>query len=246
MEEDHHPKAEKKRFNEYFLEFVMIFLAVTLGFFAENLREHYTEKTNAKEYLESYRDELLQQENVFAVYKKLYQDKIVVCDSIKTIFFNGEENNKLDVLERLLAPGLILVEIPFNTSSYDQMVSSGALRYINDIALRDSMGSYMSLIEATKNYNVSVQQSIIGNTKEIAKLQDFHDVISTDTATSYDLTHHIPEMKSFHVLSDEQRGSLVFFYESYIIQAQSDLRRIRLLNISNLSLQKMVDNELNK
>jgi hypothetical protein len=28
----------------------MIFLAVTLGFFAENFREHYTEKAKAKEY----------------------------------------------------------------------------------------------------------------------------------------------------------------------------------------------------
>jgi hypothetical protein len=246
MEVHHHPQVEKKNFKEYFLEFLMIFLAVTMGFFAENLREHYTEKTNTKEYLESYHDELLQQEKVFAVYKKLYQNKIVDCDSIKTIFFNSEENNKLNVLEDLFIPGLTLVEIPFNTSSYDQMVSSGALRYINDIALRDSMGAYRSVIEATKNYNANVEQSIVANTMEIAKLQDFHDIVSTDTATSYDLTHHIPQMKSFRILNDGQRGSLVFFYESYIIQAQSDLRRIRLLNTSNLILQKMVDNELNK
>ncbi len=40
MEVHHHPKAEKKNFKEYFLEFLMIFLAVTMGFFAESLREH--------------------------------------------------------------------------------------------------------------------------------------------------------------------------------------------------------------
>ncbi len=40
MEVHHHPHVEKKNFREYFLEFLMIFLAVTLGFFAENLREH--------------------------------------------------------------------------------------------------------------------------------------------------------------------------------------------------------------
>jgi hypothetical protein len=32
MEVHHHPKAEKKNFKEYFFEFIMIFLAVTLGF----------------------------------------------------------------------------------------------------------------------------------------------------------------------------------------------------------------------
>ena len=42
MEVHHHPdlRHEKKNFREYILEFVMIFLAVTMGFFAENIREN--------------------------------------------------------------------------------------------------------------------------------------------------------------------------------------------------------------
>src|SRR5947209_12892314 len=40
MEVHHHPDLHKKKnFKEFFLEFVMIFLAVTLGFIAENVRE---------------------------------------------------------------------------------------------------------------------------------------------------------------------------------------------------------------
>ena len=35
----HHP-AHKKKWSEYLLEFFMLFFAVTLGFFAENVREH--------------------------------------------------------------------------------------------------------------------------------------------------------------------------------------------------------------
>ena len=48
MEVHHHPHVEKKNFKEYFLEFVMIFLAVTLGFIAENVREDMTEHQRAK------------------------------------------------------------------------------------------------------------------------------------------------------------------------------------------------------
>src|SRR5437764_8657377 len=47
MEVHHHPHVEKKNFKEYFLEFLMIFLAVTMGFVAENLREHFTESKSA-------------------------------------------------------------------------------------------------------------------------------------------------------------------------------------------------------
>jgi hypothetical protein len=44
MEVHHHPHVEKKNFKEYFLEFSMIFLAVMLGFFAENLREYFADR----------------------------------------------------------------------------------------------------------------------------------------------------------------------------------------------------------
>ena len=40
MEVHHHPHVEKKSFKEYLLEGVMIFIAVSLGFFAESLREN--------------------------------------------------------------------------------------------------------------------------------------------------------------------------------------------------------------
>src|ERR1700694_1072284 len=53
MEVHHHPDLhhKRKRFREYFLEFLMIFLAVTLGFFAENLREHFADSNKEKIYV---------------------------------------------------------------------------------------------------------------------------------------------------------------------------------------------------
>ena len=53
MEVHHHPDIhhKTKKWKEYFLEFLMIFLAVTLGFIAENLREHITERAKEKQYI---------------------------------------------------------------------------------------------------------------------------------------------------------------------------------------------------
>jgi hypothetical protein len=58
MEVHHHPHVEKKNFKEYFLEFLMIFLAVTMGFFAENIREHIGDRSKEKEYMTSLAQEL--------------------------------------------------------------------------------------------------------------------------------------------------------------------------------------------
>src|SRR5580704_19692067 len=53
MEVHHHPDLhhERKKFREYLLECLMIFMAVTLGFFAETIREHISEKHREREYI---------------------------------------------------------------------------------------------------------------------------------------------------------------------------------------------------
>ncbi len=53
MEVHHHPNVEKKNFKEYLLEFLMIFLAVTMGFFAESIRENLADHSKEKEYIQS-------------------------------------------------------------------------------------------------------------------------------------------------------------------------------------------------
>jgi hypothetical protein len=58
MEVHHHPNVEKKNFAAYFLEFLMIFLAVTMGFFAENIRESIVENHKEKEYIRSLSNDL--------------------------------------------------------------------------------------------------------------------------------------------------------------------------------------------
>ena len=49
MEVHHHPEVEKKGFKEYILEGLMIFLAVTMGFFAESIRENITNGEHVKQ-----------------------------------------------------------------------------------------------------------------------------------------------------------------------------------------------------
>ncbi len=55
MEVHHHPQLhhKPKPWKEYFLEYLMIVLAVTTGFFAESLREHIADNLKEKEYMVS-------------------------------------------------------------------------------------------------------------------------------------------------------------------------------------------------
>lgn len=78
----HHP-SHNKNWKEYFLEFFMLFIAVTLGFFAENLREGISEKKKVKELIEvvgeDLKGDLVQLENL----KNEEKNKIILCDTFR-------------------------------------------------------------------------------------------------------------------------------------------------------------------
>jgi hypothetical protein len=87
MEVHHHPDLhhKKKNFKEYFLEFLMIFLAVTMGFIAENIREHIGDRGKEKEYIVSMIEDL--KEDTAAITKHIIyrQDRRIKLDSLSLL-----------------------------------------------------------------------------------------------------------------------------------------------------------------
>jgi hypothetical protein len=53
MEEHNTPKLihKQKKWNEYFIEFILVFLAITMGFFAENIRENIIDREKENEFI---------------------------------------------------------------------------------------------------------------------------------------------------------------------------------------------------
>ena len=69
MEVHKHPHhvTHKKKWGEYLLEFFMRFLAVFLGFIAENVREHQVEREREKELAVSFYNELKSDSAAFQI-----------------------------------------------------------------------------------------------------------------------------------------------------------------------------------
>lgn len=61
MEVHHHPDLhhKKKPWKEYILEYIMIFLAVTTGFFAESYREHLSDRSKEHEFVVNLKRDLM-------------------------------------------------------------------------------------------------------------------------------------------------------------------------------------------
>ncbi len=86
--EAHHPHhvSHKKKFGEYLLGFLILFLAVFLGFIAENIREHNVEKERAEQLAISFYDELKGDSATFHIVLKNRIRKDISLDYMKIYF----------------------------------------------------------------------------------------------------------------------------------------------------------------
>jgi len=115
----HHP-THKKKWSEYIIEFVMLFTAVTLGFFAENIREHIAENAKKNELIKSVSTDLKRDLNQLNFHKEFDLNKIKVCDSLVEIL--KKDPSKVDQQEyyRLLSNVVMYWHfIPNNRSRID-------------------------------------------------------------------------------------------------------------------------------
>ena len=80
----HHPTHKKKWF-EYILEFFMLFVAVTLGFFAENIREHIAEENKKIELLESVSNGFKKDLETIKTHINFNEYRRALCDSLDSL-----------------------------------------------------------------------------------------------------------------------------------------------------------------
>src|ERR1700739_486224 len=87
MEVHHHPDLhhKKKPWTEYLLEFLMIFLAVTMGFFAETIRENITNREKERQYVESMIADLKSDTSALKNYLRLERLYGAMLDSLIVI-----------------------------------------------------------------------------------------------------------------------------------------------------------------
>ena len=88
----HHP-AHKKKVSEYFLEFFMLFFAVTLGFFAENQREHLVEGHREQQFMQSLYEDLKKDTSMFNSLEKYDAIQINKIDTANTILASNNWND---------------------------------------------------------------------------------------------------------------------------------------------------------
>ncbi len=192
MEVHHHPDLEhkRKRFKEYFLEFLMIFLAVTLGFIAENVREGISDRSKEKEYIESLVQDLKTdtaqiRETMSSLYTQMYQ-----MDTLEILLTPDVNKNDSAVYICYLLQDCIHNQHAMNFSdrTITQLFSSGNMRLINKQAISDSITAYYTQIkdvDAQKAYYVEYFHKCLDIYEAIYGFETYHSRLNAKGVSFY-------------------------------------------------------------
>jgi len=201
----------------------MIFLAVTMGFIAENIREHFVDVRTEKEYLSSFKQQLLINKEQFTDIQNSFIDYKPALDSLANLFFSKNENKDLITTARLVVKSKMLNLKKIDVNAYLQLVNSGGLKYIHNVVLKDAMTRYADEIKAFENYNNFVLTYITQNFSVISSLEDWHDFF----------LDHTVKMLPYPELTERERRVMVAFIKVRYRNALSielDTKEILTLN----------------
>lgn len=132
MEVHHHAHSSRKKWTNYLWEFVMLFLAVFCGFLAEYQLEHKIEKERAEKYLQSMLLDV--RTNIKNLDSLLVQDHLIINNHDSLVNWLLQDSGTIDRSAFAQKMGAVWVRnFLVRKETYEQMKSSGSLRYVGNI-----------------------------------------------------------------------------------------------------------------
>lgn len=148
IEVHHHPKVEKKKVKEYLMEGLFIFIAVSLGFIADNIREHFSNKEIEKRNMELIADNLRGDIENIKKNIRYNEEKVKILDTL--ISYKGIKNVDSLYSQRfsyLVTKSIYNPTFFSNTAAIDQMKFSGSLRLVKNKEILSGIYKYEGMNE---------------------------------------------------------------------------------------------------
>ena len=179
MEQQHLDQfSPKKKWYVYFIDFIMLFVAVTLGFLAENVRDQQTDKNREISYLKNVHEDLLVDINKFELVISSNNLRLLMLDSLHM------EINKAspDLPSLYYYIRNLALRTTFESShlGLDQIKASGGFRLIQNAKIIAGIQDY----ERTLNNAMKAEE---GRERTLEQAR-FKMAVVFDAGTLYQMT----------------------------------------------------------
>jgi hypothetical protein len=199
----------KKNWKAYFWEFLMLFLAVFSGFLAEYQLEHKIEKERAEKFLQSMLLDV--RTNITNLDSLIKQDRLIITNHDALVNWLLQDSATINRAAFAKSMGAVWVRnFLVRRETYEQMKSSGSLRYIGNIEFLKKMMDYERITNFAqyrnqefekkyytelfipavyKSYDLTCQLNLDSSNHsdpvKIEKLASHHDVLSGNDAAIF-------------------------------------------------------------
>ncbi|MBS1918116.1 MAG: hypothetical protein JST87_17735 [Bacteroidetes bacterium] len=233
MEVHHHPKVEKKNFKEYLLEGLMIFLAVTMGFFAESLREHLVNNDKRTQYVESLIEDLMADTASLGDVLQFDEAKLSALGSMyqcyDTVIKNLTSNACMGILVKY---SKVNRSFQLDDRTLTQLGSTGDFRLLEKEDA-DSIMSYQRFYKHYYDFQATIYQEAQDNVRNtLNDLADFK--VNTPL-------QNVSNMTGNDIGSDVVQGSLLFSADKALVNKWfNELQLyVRVINAQHILLTQM-------
>ena len=180
---------EKKKWKEYLFQFLMLFLAITLGFFVENQREHYIETKRAKEYARMLTDDLTFDIGELKRANRVLNKIIIAGDSLAVLLSSNE-------IKKIPGGKLYYYEywsgwrwkVISRDATLQQLKNSGSMRYMGNTSLIRKIMDYEESLKLIYLLQDKYEPEKVQNWNLVQKVfdQSYFDMLDNIKAASRD------------------------------------------------------------
>ncbi len=240
MEVHKHPHhvTHKKKWGEYLLEFFMLFLAVFLGFVAENIREHSVENKREIEYVKLLLSDLRADSAYLIKRNELVESRLQKHKIFYALMTDSSNPSDKQIINAFL-PVFYTYDLNVATVAYNQMKASGSLRYIRNENLLNQLQQYYDVMIPGIDKSLDMYRQYYENVlypfflKHI-RIQDIDDQNDTVTVAKPIIINRTPD-------TNQEMLNITQSYASDQINVK--IRRLPPLAAKNIELINLIKKE---
>jgi hypothetical protein len=157
--EVHHHSHHPKKWKEYITEFLMLFLAVTMGFFAENKREFFVEREREHQYMQSFYEDLKRDTTELNAVRRTFVRQVRYLDTtVKILFTNKTDTASIQKLYQLNLSTLGSRGVRLIERTTAQLKNAGGLRLVENSKISDHIAVYWHWASYIQAYGESTEE----------------------------------------------------------------------------------------
>ena len=226
MEVHHHPDVEKKGLKEYVLEGLMIFLAVTMGFFAESLREHITNSEHVKQLSSQLAQDL--KTDTLHLQKAMFFESALVKKNDSLFFILQRPIAKADTkkIQQLIMESYHVMLFHQSSGAFEAIKSQLQLKQFSESRIAQYIADYESTLQILK---------------ALEKIQENN--LDRDVAPFFKLHFTPPSLYAFIHEKPLVNGGMRNLTQNDLTQLSMDMELIQSYNDDMISCQRNLKNK---